>query len=89
MPLLDPEGRKQFKAMGSVGTAGIELAVATIVGFFGGMWLDGLLGTKPWLQWVGLALGLVAGFRNLFQVARKVQQQLSEDERVDEHNDDR
>lgn len=88
MPLLGPEGRQQLKAMGSVGTAGIELVVSTCIGYFGGMWLDGLLGTKPWLQWLGLALGLVAGFRNLFRIARKVQQQLTEDERHEDSNDD-
>jgi ATP synthase protein I len=80
MSLLGPEGRKQMRVLGSVGTAGIELAVATVVGLFGGRWLDGVLGTGPWLQWIGLALGLVAGFHNLFRITQRVQQQLAADD---------
>ncbi|MFW5877042.1 MAG: AtpZ/AtpI family protein [Myxococcota bacterium] len=83
MSLLGPEGRKQLQAVGSVGTAGIELAVSIVIGFFGGKWLDDWLGTGPWLQWLGFGFGLVAGFRNLFRVARRVQQKLSEEERED------
>lgn len=87
MSLLGPEGRKQLKAVGFVGTAGIELAVSIVIGFFGGRWLDDWLGTAPWLQWIGFGLGLVAGFRNLFRVARRVQQKLSEEEREDTDED--
>lgn len=89
MSFLGPEGRKQLRALGTVGTAGIELAVATVIGLFGGRWLDGVLGTAPWLQWIGLALGLTAGFRSLFRTARRVQQQLETDESSHDTNHDR
>ncbi|MFW6050333.1 MAG: AtpZ/AtpI family protein [Myxococcota bacterium] len=86
MSLLGPEGRNQLKALGNVGTAGIELVVSIVVGYFGGRWLDGWLGTGPWLMWIGFVLGLVAGFRNLFRVSRRIQQQLSREERDEEED---
>ena len=76
--LLGPEGRKQLKTLGSVGTVGLDLAASIVVGFFGGKWLDQQLGTDPWLRWLGLFIGLAAGFRALYRVARQTQKQLSQ-----------
>jgi ATP synthase protein I len=87
MSLLGPEGRKQVKVLGSVGTAGIELAVAMVIGLFGGRWLDGVFGTEPWLQWLGFGFGIAAGFRSLFRTARRVHKQLSTDAEPDDERD--
>jgi F0F1-type ATP synthase assembly protein I len=35
------------------------------------MWLDGKLGTTPWLMLLWLGLGLVAGFRGVFRAVRR------------------
>lgn len=89
MPLLGPEGREQLRVLGRAGTVGIEMVVSTAVGYFGGRWLDGELGTAPWLQWVGLGLGLAAGFRALYRVARQTRKELDEDASgVTNHDDD-
>lgn len=37
-------------------------------GFFLGYWLDGLLGTSPWLRVVFLLLGSAAGFYQTFRI---------------------
>jgi len=71
MPLIGPEGREQIKVAGRVGAIGLELAIAVVIGYFGGRWLDGKLGTAPWLMWIGLAFGLAAGFRSLYRLARR------------------
>lgn len=68
---LGPEGRKQLIAAGAASTVGIEMVIAICLGFFGGGWLDGKLGTTPWLRYLGLGFGLVAGFRSLYRLARK------------------
>ncbi len=78
MPLFDRESRKQLRALGSVGTVGIELAISIFVGLFGGRWIDGQLGTAPWFQWSGFAFGLAAGFRALFRTAHKLKTQLDD-----------
>jgi len=38
-----------------------------LVGFYGGRYLDRLLGIDPWLSLVGIILGAVAGFRVLLR----------------------
>ena len=50
-------------------SVGITLVIATLLGYFGGAWLDGKLGTEPALGAVGLLLGAAAGFVQLFRVA--------------------
>jgi ATP synthase protein I len=49
-------------------SVGFTLVVATLLGYLGGNWLDGRLGTKPWLGVVGLLLGAAGGFVQLFRV---------------------
>ena len=78
MSLIGPEGRKQLQLAARFASAGLELAIAIVVGYFGGRLLDGWLGTAPYLAYVGLVLGIVAGFRNLFLLARDSQKQPQE-----------
>lgn len=80
MALLDPEQRKQLLAAGRVSTVGLELALSIALGLLGGRWLDGKLGTEPWLQWIGFALGLAAGAISLYTVTRSMREQLDQDE---------
>lgn len=71
MPLLDPDSRKQLKIANRVGAVGIEIVLATAIGWFGGRWLDGALGTTPYLAYVGVVLGVIAGFRGLAYLVRR------------------
>jgi ATP synthase protein I len=41
---------------------GLQLAAGLLLGFSSGYWLDGRLGTGPWLMLAGAAGGLAAGF---------------------------
>ena len=76
--MQDSERGKQIKVFARVGALGIELAASTVIGLLGGRWLDGKLGTEPWLSIVGLILGVVAGFRSLYQTAKSQNRKLSE-----------
>lgn len=76
--MQDSERGKQLKAYARVGALGIELVASTVIGLLGGRWLDGKLGTEPWLSIVGLILGVVAGFRSLYQTAKSQNRKLSE-----------
>lgn len=78
MPLLGPEGRKQLRQVGRISTIGIEIALSIVVGILGGRWLDSKLGTSPYLTIIGLILGVVAGFRSLFQVAQQERERLKD-----------
>jgi ATP synthase protein I len=73
MSLIGPEGRKQLKLAARFASAGLELVISIVVGYFGGGLLDRWLGTGPYLSYAGLALGIVAGFRNLIVLASAAQ----------------
>ncbi len=78
--LLNREQREQLKQLGSLSTIGLELGLSIALGYLGGRWLDGKLGTEPWLQWIGLALGLAAGARSLYRVVRRAQRMMEEED---------
>jgi ATP synthase protein I len=58
-----------FEAAG-VASVGVEMAVATGIGWGIGYWLDGKFGTGPWLMLVGLLFGVAAGFNGLIRTAK-------------------
>lgn len=66
---------KQIKTFARIGSLGIEIALSTVIGLVGGRWLDGKLGTEPWLSIAGLVLGVIAGFKSLIETLKKHQQQ--------------
>ena len=49
------------------------LVAATVIGFYAGYALDRFFGTSPWLMLVFLLLGIAAGFKNLFDQVKKIQ----------------
>lgn len=56
------EGSLRFRSKGiETAFGGTQLAVAVLVGLYGGYRLDARWGTDPWLLLVGGALGLVGG----------------------------
>jgi ATP synthase protein I len=57
-------------------SVGIEMAVATFIGWLVGHWLDLQLGTDPWLMLVFLLLGVAAGFKGVFRAAKEAQELL-------------
>ncbi len=46
--------------------------LATLVGYFGGRWLDGRFDTAPTLTYLGLGLGLFAAGNALWTIAKKI-----------------
>jgi len=55
------------------GTIGLQLVSATFIGLAMGYFLDKWLGTSPWLLVVFLILGIVAGFRDVYREAKRIQ----------------
>jgi ATP synthase protein I len=61
-----------IKILGQLSTVGLSFVFALILGFGGGLWLDGQFGTKPWLTLVGFVLGLAAGVLNVVRIMKGV-----------------
>jgi ATP synthase protein I len=60
-----------FRQLMQASSVGINLVLSTFVGLAMGYGLDSLFNTSPWLTIVFLILGIIAGFRELFRIARK------------------
>jgi F0F1-type ATP synthase assembly protein I len=61
------ERRPAASQAGEVLGVGLQFAGAIILFLFLGRWLDGRLGTEPWLLLVGVMVGAVAGFVSLYR----------------------
>ena len=71
----DPSDKyKRVRQLGLLTTIPIILAVAPLVGYFLGHWLDGRFGTDPVFTFILLGIGLVAGFRETILILKKAQE---------------
>lgn len=77
-PLLD--------LMGDVGTMGMHMVASTFVGMGIGWWLDKQFDTKPWLMVIFLVLGIVAGFKNMYDQATRMQKRNKHEENSTDGN---
>lgn len=50
---------------------GVTLAANVLVGVFLGKYLDGLLGTAPWLLLLFSLLGVGAAFKSIFDITKE------------------
>ncbi|MBI4563703.1 MAG: AtpZ/AtpI family protein [Planctomycetes bacterium] len=64
----DPSIWRPVMALAAVGWV---LVVSIVLGYFGGSYLDRKLGTEPWFLVVGVALGTIAGFVQLWRVVKR------------------
>jgi F0F1-type ATP synthase assembly protein I len=65
---MAPTSPTTLQLIGQLSTIGMSFVFALVIGFGGGYWLDGVLGTKPWLSFVGFFVGLAAGVLNVYRV---------------------
>lgn len=64
-------GGKRFYNALSASSVGLELGLSVVISVLFGMWLDGKLGTTPWLMLLWLGIGLAAGFRGVLRAVRR------------------
>jgi ATP synthase protein I len=57
-----------WQLIGQLSSMGMSFVFALAIGFGGGYWLDSMLGTKPWLSFVGFFLGLAAAVLTVYRV---------------------
>ena len=67
--------------IGQYGQVGITFVAAIFIGAMGGVYLDQKVfegRTAPWLTFIGLAFGIAAGFKTLFDVLRQESKKLED-----------
>jgi len=51
---------------------GLAMVLATVLGLGLGYWVDTLgWGTSPWGKIVGLIIGIIAGYRNIYIIMKR------------------
>jgi ATP synthase protein I len=75
--MLQKQNRNPFKAMALMTAIVSQLVGMTLVGLFGGMWVDQQIHTTPLFLVIGLLLGLGAGVYSMIQLVNRY---LGEDE---------
>lgn len=61
-----------LRFLGLASTVGINFVTTTFVGFAIGHWVvDPFFGTEPWFAIIFMIVGIAAGFRYLFKLAKK------------------
>ena len=65
--------RSWIRQVGTLSRVGLTLVISTVLGLVGGYYLDGWLGTAPWLGLAGLLLGRRRGVREPLRVVRAME----------------
>ena len=64
-------GERNDLSLLSLLSVGTVLVTCIVLGYLLGHWLDGKLGTDPWLGVTGVVLGSLAGFLELFRTVSR------------------
>jgi ATP synthase protein I len=79
--MTDRQDRKEFfRELAKYSALGLEMALSVVIGMGIGYYLDGWLGTGPWLTIVWIGLGFAAGVRSLYRAAVRSGKDLERDE---------
>ncbi|HVY48602.1 MAG TPA: AtpZ/AtpI family protein [Minicystis sp.] len=73
--------KEQYKAIGSFGTLGIEIALSILFGSYAGYWADGKLGTSPVFVVLGFGFGCAAAVKSVRRAHREMQEVAKREER--------
>jgi ATP synthase protein I len=68
---FNEQTREYLRLLARVSSMGLAMVLATVLGLAAGYAADKYFGTAPWGFFIGLGLGIVAGFRNLYIIAKR------------------
>ena len=87
------EFRKEMMfLLGHYGHIGITFVASIFIGMGGGILLDQKVfdgRTAPWFTFIGLAFGIAAGFKSLFEVLWRASRNLEDEKKSDESDQER
>jgi hypothetical protein len=73
--------KDEYRAVGSWGTLGLEIALSVVIGYFGGRWLDLRFGTGPWLSVLGFFFGCAAAGKAIHRTWKEMAAVTAREER--------
>jgi len=73
-PADAPPPRSPWQVASQLSYLGIFFGVAVVIGYWGGRWLERRWGGAPWVSLAGVLVGVAAGFRELYRVAKRYTQ---------------
>lgn len=68
---MERDRKELLSSLAIVSSMGISVAIAIAIGVWLGLTVDGWLGTKPWFFFIFLCIGIAAGFKNIYVIARR------------------
>lgn len=71
---ISEQTRQYLRLLAWVSSMGLAMVLATVMGLGAGLLVDRWLDTAPWGFIVGLLMGIVAGFRNIFVIMKRAKQ---------------
>lgn len=77
---IDPASRRtrgMYSAL-SASSVGLELGISVLIGVLFGRFLDGQLGTEPWMMLLWLVIGFTAGFRGVLRAVRRADREATD-----------
>lgn len=60
-----------WRAFSIFGSIGIQLAILIVAGFYGGRWLDSVMGTSPVFLIVGILCGVAVGIMSMILLIKR------------------
>ena len=61
-----------MRKAGIASSIGLTMVASVLIGWYVGSWLDGKLGSSPWLMLTGTLMGIAAGFIEMANVAKRL-----------------
>ncbi|MBN2808289.1 MAG: AtpZ/AtpI family protein [Deltaproteobacteria bacterium] len=78
-----PRLKKVFDQVSRYSSVGLELGLSVAIGVIAGYYLDGWLGTSPWLTIFLLLCGVAAGFKRIYLALKSLEREQEEEDSSD------
>ena len=72
--------KREMRTMMPASSIGLVFVISIVIGALIGVWLDGKLGTKPWLTIFFIIIGVASGVKNAYMFYKKAEKLMKEQE---------